>query len=161
MVGSPSIPSVSATVAPPGQSRESVFRRGRSGPFFSSFHRLIPDHRQIGEGQHRQGDVPVPAIPPPHLVLVQAHPRLRGGRLCPLASSKHSSMVQRLPATLTSSSKAVPPGHNRRNRPVPPGWQCCAAPVASSPCQVLSGAVCSPRPSRRPGDPWRHRRRCI
>ena len=29
---------------------------------------------------------------------------------CPLASSKHSSMVQRVPATLTKSSKAVSAG---------------------------------------------------
>ena len=65
---------------------------------------------QIGVGQHRQGDVPVPAIPAAHLVLVKAHPRLRGGRLCPLASSKHSSMAHLVPATLTSSPRLVSAG---------------------------------------------------
>ena len=33
----------------------------------------MSDYCQIGVGQHRQGDVPVPAVPPPHLVLVQSH----------------------------------------------------------------------------------------
>ena len=37
----------------------------------SPFHRLISDHRQSGVGQDRRRDVPVQAIPPQHLVLVQ------------------------------------------------------------------------------------------
>ena len=52
-------------------------------------------------GQHRQRDVVAPAIPELHLILIQ------------LASSKHSSMVPREPATLTISSKAVSAGPYR------------------------------------------------
>ena len=73
----------------------------------------MPDHRQVGLRQYRQNDVPVPAVPPQYLVLVQTHPRFRGDRLCPLSSSKHSSMAHRAPATLASFAKAVPAGSCR------------------------------------------------
>ena len=58
------------------------------------------DHGKIHLRQHRQGDVPVPAISPAHFVLVQPP-------TCPLASSKHFSMARRVPATLASYSRVV------------------------------------------------------
>jgi hypothetical protein len=33
---------------------------------------LDPHHRQEGQRQHRQGDVPVPAVPTPNFVVSQA-----------------------------------------------------------------------------------------
>ncbi len=108
-----------------------------SSPLFSVFHRLMPDHRRVRLRQHRQDDVTVPAIPPPDLGLVQAHPRLREGRLCPLASSKHSSMVHRVPLPMPVPPGWSPPGHNRRSRPVLRGWPNCGGPAANSPCRNL------------------------
>ena len=68
---------------------------------------------------------------------------------CPLASSKHSSMAHRVPATLTS----VPAGP-KRSKPTPRAGQCCAGPAASSPCPAPQEAVFPRRPNRRPVAPW-------
>ena len=55
-----------------------LFVQAGRAPFSLGFQRLAPDHRQAGVGQHRQGDVPVPAIPftstgPTHLSLSLKH----------------------------------------------------------------------------------------
>ena len=112
---------------------KSVPRRGRSGPFFSLFRRVIFDHRQIGVSQYRQGDVPVPTVPAPHLVLVQPHPRLRGGRLSPLASSKHSSMAHTgSPRPLPTPPVSSPRGRSTHSRVIAmmPRWFWCRFPRA-------------------------------
>ena len=51
-------------------------RHCRDGPIFSgaySCRRLMLDDRQIGVGQHRQGDVAVPALSPAYLVPIRSH----------------------------------------------------------------------------------------
>ena len=82
----------------------------------------------------------------------------------PLASSKHSSMVQRGSNEFRPPAPVPPesyqPGRSRRNRPTPRAWRCCAGPAASTPCPAPSGAGSPPAPNRIPGVPWRRRPRC-
>ena len=61
-----------------------------------------PHRRQEGQRQHRQGDVPVPAMPAAHLVAVQ--PDLLLGRL--------EALLDRPAAIRASASKLVVAGPN-------------------------------------------------
>ena len=72
----PSIRGGLAAYAPRGPSWESNFHPRRdSAPFPGASLRrdLMSDHRRAGVGQHRQGDMLLPALPAPHLVLIQPH----------------------------------------------------------------------------------------
>jgi hypothetical protein len=81
------------------------------------FHRLLmlgvfggAGGREVGRGQHRQGDVGVPGSIVADLVLVQA------GSF--FAVWKHSSIAHRAPATPTSSGTGVAAGPHRGGRAV-------------------------------------------
>ena len=82
--------------------------------------RLMSDYRQGGVGQHRQGDVPVPALPFAHFILVQ--PNL------PLGLLKTPRWPNEYPPPAP-----VPPGlflldRSTRSRPTLQAWLRCAGP---------------------------------
>src|ERR671910_137260 len=91
-----------------------------------------PHRRQEGERQHRQGDVPVPAVPAAHLVAVQ--PDLLLGRL--------EALLDR-PAPIRPPGWWRP-GRTRRSRPSRPAWRACGAPAASG--RLLQAEQPEPRP---------------
>ena len=56
-----------------GHGQWDEFSHGDLSPFTVATGGIGPDYRQKGMGQHGQGDVPAPADPQAHLILIQPH----------------------------------------------------------------------------------------
>ena len=92
----------------------------------------------------------MPAVQPPHVILVQTHPRPGGAGSAPWPLRS----IPRWPTGFHSPSPA-PPGsfpsdRNRCSEPLPQGWSDCAGPAANSPCHAPQEEVYPSWPSRRP-----------
>ena len=79
---------------------------------------------------------------------------------CLLASSKHSSMAHPVPPARTSSSRLLPPGQGARNRPFTGLGKAATGQHPVALAGAPGWAVFPWLSTRRPGDPWRHCRRC-